>query len=170
MSQLSLVLKQHLVAWYTHRNEFRDHFSTVWWKWKQLPSDNRFFFICSWEKCTSVFRRYLSTRKANLSFANLYGLMCIRRERGVKWSLTTYLDNVKNKSASGHYFPKETVFSRAVLLTEGMYVQQLHSAAQPHSSISFSPNDGFYLAQPDTFYAHHALYIFSRGLLLVLAL
>lgn len=88
----------------------------------------------------------------------------------MKRSLATNLDNVKHKSASGHYFPKETVFSRAVQLTEGTHVQQVHSAAQPHSSISFSPNDGFYLAQPDTFYAPHALYIFSHGLLLVPAL
>lgn len=88
----------------------------------------------------------------------------------MKWSLTANLDNVKHKRASSHYFPKETVLSSAVLLTEGMHVQQVHSAAQAHSSISFSPNDGFYLAQPDTFYAPHALYIFSRGLLLAPAL
>lgn len=133
---VSVVLKQQLVAWSALRNELTDGFSAGGWKWTQLPGDNSFFFICSWDKCTSVFWRYLSTREANLSFAKLCGLMCIWGG-GVKWSLTTNLDIVKHKRASSHYFSPETVLSGRVLLTEAMHVQQVHSAARPHSSSSF---------------------------------
>lgn len=58
-------------------------------------------------------------------------------------------------------------FWSLILLTDNIYctvsVYQEHSPV--HSSyLILLPNDGFYLPQPDTFYAPPALYIFSLGL------